>query len=153
MLRTTGIDPSSLCLEITETVLLEESELLGDTLRALRATGVRLVLDDFGTGYSSLGYLNRLPLDALKVDRSFVDGLGVEPRDSAIVKAVVGMAQALSLTVIAEGVEAPTQLAELRTLGCDLAQGYLFARPLPAEELGTMLESRASFYAELRGLS
>ncbi len=153
VLRTTGIDPSSLCLEITETVLLEESELLGDTLRALRATGVRLVLDDFGTGYSSLGYLNRLPLDALKVDRSFVDGLGVEPRDSAIVKAVVGMAQALSLTVIAEGVEAPTQLAELRTLGCDLAQGYLFARPLPAEELGTMLESRASFYAELRGLS
>jgi diguanylate cyclase (GGDEF)-like protein/PAS domain S-box-containing protein len=150
VLRTTAIDPSCLCLEITETVLLEESEMLGDTLRALRAMGVRLVLDDFGTGYSSLGYLNRLPLDALKVDRSFVDGLGVEPRDGAIVKAVVGMAQALSLTVIAEGVESQVQLAELRALDCDLAQGYLFARPMPAGELGAMLALQTSFYAQLR---
>jgi diguanylate cyclase (GGDEF)-like protein/PAS domain S-box-containing protein len=150
VLRTTGIDPSRLCLEITETVLLEESEMLGDTLRALRGAGVRLVLDDFGTGYSSLGYLNRLPLDALKVDRSFVDGLGVEPRDSAIVKAVVGMAQALSLTVIAEGVESQTQLGELRALDVDQAQGYLFARPMPADELGAMLGLRTSFFAQLR---
>jgi EAL domain-containing protein (putative c-di-GMP-specific phosphodiesterase class I) len=104
-----------------------------------------LVLDDFGTGYSSLGYLNRLPLDALKVDRSFVDGLGTEPGDSAIVKAVVGMAHAMSLAVIAEGVESEVPLVELRRLGCDQAQGYFFARPLPAEQITDLLDTRAPF--------
>ena len=87
---------------------------------------MRLVLDDFGTGYSSLAYLNRFPFDALKIDRSFVDGLGIEQERTAIVEAIIGMARALSLEVIAEGVENEVQLAELRRLGCDYAQGYLF---------------------------
>jgi diguanylate cyclase (GGDEF)-like protein/PAS domain S-box-containing protein len=153
LLHATGVDPGCLSLEITETVVLDEAELLGDTLRALRAMGVRLVLDDFGTGYSSLGYLHRLPLDALKVDRSFIDGLGTEPRDSAIVKAVVGMAQALSLGVIAEGVETEVQLAELRRLGCDQAQGFFFAPSVSAPQIAAMLRERTPFRAALSGLA
>ena len=89
---------------------------------------MRLVLDDFGTGYSSLAYLNRFPFDALKIDRSFVDALGVEQERTAIVEAIIGMARALSLDVIAEGVENEAQLSELRRLGCDYAQGHLFSR-------------------------
>ena len=94
-----------------------------------------LVLDDFGTGYSSLAYLNRFPLDALKIDRSFVDALGIEQERTAIVEAIIGMARALSLDVIAEGVENEAQLSELRRLGCDYAQGHLFSRALPAERI------------------
>ena len=92
---------------------------------------MRLVLDDFGTGYSSLAYLTRLPLDALKVDRSFVDGLGTEPRDTAITEAIVAMSHALSLEVVGEGAETELQIAELRALGCDLVQGFHFSRPRP----------------------
>jgi diguanylate cyclase (GGDEF)-like protein/PAS domain S-box-containing protein len=140
VLRRTDLEPPCLALEITESVLLEESEVPAGVLRALRAMGVRLVLDDFGTGYSSLGYLKRLQLDALKIDRSFVDGLGTEPEGTAIVHAVVGMGRALSLSVIAEGVETDGQVAALRRLGCDRAQGYWFAAPAPSEEAGALLE-------------
>jgi diguanylate cyclase (GGDEF)-like protein len=139
LLRGTGLDPSCLSLEITESVMLGDAEALTDTLGALKALGVRLVLDDFGTGYSSLGYLTRLPLDVLKVDRSFVDGLGTEPRATAITEAIVAMSQALSLQVVAEGVETPLQVAELRRIGCDLAQGFFFSRPVPAGEITRML--------------
>jgi EAL domain-containing protein (putative c-di-GMP-specific phosphodiesterase class I) len=141
VLRDTGLDPSCLSLEITESVLLADSEALTQTLRALKAKGVRLVIDDFGTGYSALGYLTRLPLDGLKIDRSFVVGLGVAPRDTAIVEAVIGMSRALSLEVVAEGVETPLQVAELRRLGCPLAQGYLFSRPVAPEQITRMLQS------------
>jgi EAL domain-containing protein (putative c-di-GMP-specific phosphodiesterase class I) len=134
VLAQTGLEPGCLSLEITESVLLEESDAPAEVLRALRATGARLVLDDFGTGYSSLGYLKRLELDALKVDRSFVDGLESGQEETAIVQAIVGMARALGLGVVAEGVETPGQLAELRRLGCDGAQGYWFARPMPPAE-------------------
>ena len=108
-------------------------------LEALSEIGVGLVLDDFGTGYSSLAYLNRFPFDALKIDRSFVDALGVEQERTAIVEAIIGMARALSLDVIAEGVENEAQLSELRRLGCDYAQGHLFSRPLPAEKISALL--------------
>jgi len=101
---------------------------------------VRLVLDDFGTGYSSLAYLTRLPLDALKVDRSFVDGLGIEARDTAITEAIIAMSHALSLEVVGEGAETELQIAELRRLGCDLAQGFHFSRPVSASEITRMLE-------------
>ncbi len=100
----------------------------------------RWVLDDFGTGYSSLAYLTRLPLDALKVDRSFVDGLGTEPRDTAITEAIVAMSHALSLEVVGEGAETPLQVSELSRLGCDLAQGFHFSRPVSAREITRMLE-------------
>ena len=144
VLEETGLEPACLSLEITESVLLEESDAPADVLRALRGTGARLVLDDFGTGYSSLAYLKRLQLDALKVDRSFVEGLGTGQEESAIVQAIVGMAQALSLGVVAEGVETREQLAELRRLGCDGAQGYLFAKPMPPRDTLELLVTGVS---------
>jgi diguanylate cyclase (GGDEF)-like protein/PAS domain S-box-containing protein len=139
VLTRTGLDPVNLRLEITESVLVDDAASAGASLAALAELGVRLVLDDFGTGYSSLAYLNRFPFHALKIDRSFVDGLGVEQDRTAIVEAVIGMARALSLDAIAEGVENEAQLAELRRLGCDFAQGHLFSRPLAPEKVTTLL--------------
>ncbi len=138
-LRISGLDPSCLALELTESMLVSDNEELSETLVALKALGVRLVLDDFGTGYSSLSYLTRLPLDALKVDRSFVDGLGTESRDTAVTEAIVAMSRALSLRVVGEGAETEQQVAELARLGCDLVQGFHFSRPVPAEEITRML--------------
>ena len=135
ILARTGLDPVNLRLEITESVLVEESATAIASLEALSELGVRLVLDDFGTGYSSLAYLNRFPFDALKIDRSFVDALGIEQERTAIVEAIIGMARALSLDVIAEGVENEVQLSELRRLGCDFAQGHLFHAAMPAAEV------------------
>jgi diguanylate cyclase (GGDEF)-like protein/PAS domain S-box-containing protein len=134
-LARTGADASMIELEITENVLMEQTAAARDTLRELKCLGVRLVLDDFGTGYSSLSHLKRFPIDALKIDREFIDGLGVEAEDTAIVEAVLSMARALEIGVIAEGVETAEQLAWLRERRCDLAQGYLIARPLAADEL------------------
>ncbi len=139
ILARTGLEPVNLRLEVTESVLVEESASATATLEALSEIGVRLVLDDFGTGYSSLAYLNRFPFDALKIDRSFVEGLGVEQERTAIVEAVIGMARALSLDAIAEGVENEAQLSELRRLGCDFAQGHLFSRPLTPQKVTTLL--------------
>jgi diguanylate cyclase (GGDEF)-like protein/PAS domain S-box-containing protein len=147
VLTRTGLDPVHLRLEITESALVEESKSAKATLEALSELGVGLVLDDFGTGYSSLAYLNRFPLDGLKIDRSFVDALGVEQERTAIVEAIIGMARALSLDVIAEGVENEAQLSELRRLGCDYAQGHLFSRPLPPEKLPGLLGEGLSPYS------
>jgi diguanylate cyclase (GGDEF)-like protein/PAS domain S-box-containing protein len=143
----TGIEPSHLRLEITESVLVEESTTAIASLEALNEIGVRLVLDDFGTGYSSLAYLNRFPFHALKIDRSFVDVLGIEQERTAIVEAIIGMARALSLEVIAEGVENEVQLAELRRLGCDYAQGHLFHAAMPAAEISRLLGEGALRYS------
>ena len=138
-LRVASLDPSILALELTESMLVGDNDELWETLVALKALGVRLVLDDFGTGYSSLSYLTRLPLDALKVDRSFVDGLGTESRDTAVTEAIVAMSRALSLRVVGEGAETEQQVAELARLGCDLVQGFHFSRPVPAAEITRML--------------
>ncbi|HEX5712387.1 MAG TPA: EAL domain-containing protein [Solirubrobacterales bacterium] len=143
----TGIEPHNLRLEITETVLVEESATAIASLEALNEIGVRLVLDDFGTGYSSLAYLNRFPFHALKIDRSFVDALGIEQERTAIVEAIIGMARALSLEVIAEGVENEVQLAELRRLDCDYAQGHLFHAAMPAAEVSGLLEAGTLRYS------
>jgi EAL domain-containing protein (putative c-di-GMP-specific phosphodiesterase class I) len=143
----TGMDPVHLRLEITESVLVEESATAIASLEALNEIGVRLVLDDFGTGYSSLAYLNRFPFHALKIDRSFVDALGMEQERTAIVEAIIGMARALSLDVIAEGVENEVQLAELRRLGCDYAQGHLFHAAMPAGEVTRLIDENALRYS------
>ena len=132
ILATTGARPDGIGLELTESAVMGDAELSVRTLRALKALGLHLAIDDFGTGYSSLEYLKRFPVDVVKVDGSFVAGLGRDAEDSAIVTAVVGLAHALGLLALAEGVETECQLAELRRLGCDLAQGYLFARPAAA---------------------
>jgi diguanylate cyclase (GGDEF)-like protein len=125
----------ALWLEITESVLMEEVGATADTLHALKALGVHLSVDDFGTGYSSLSYLKRFPVDLLKIDRSFVAGLGTDPEDAAIVHAIVSLAQSLRLAVVAEGVEHPDQLEALRRLGCNAVQGFLLAHPAPADGL------------------
>ncbi len=143
----TGIDPIHLRLEITESVLVEESATAIASLEELNEIGVRLVLDDFGTGYSSLAYLNRFPFHALKIDRSFVDALGIEQERTAIVEAIIGMARALSLEVIAEGVENEVQLAELSRLGCDYAQGHLFHAAMPAADVSRLLGEGALDYS------
>jgi EAL domain-containing protein (putative c-di-GMP-specific phosphodiesterase class I) len=139
-LREHGVPPHQLGLEITETALLQDAEGAVAALGALRSLGVRLAIDDFGTGYSSLSYLKRLPVDAVKVDRSFVDGLALDGDDSAIVAAVTGMARALRLTTIAEGVESIGQLFALRRLGCDVAQGFFFTTPQPPAHITRLLE-------------
>lgn len=138
-LTRTGLEPVNLRLEVTESSLVEESATAIATLEELSEIGVRLVLDDFGTGYSSLAYLNRFPFDALKIDRSFIDGLGVEQERTAIVEAVIGMARALSLDAIAEGVENDVQLSELRRLNCEFAQGNLFSTPLAPPQVTRLL--------------
>ena len=129
------IRPEQLILELTESILVEESDFVGATLAQLKEIGVRLALDDFGTGYSALGYLKRFPFDIVKVDRSFIHGLGTDDGDSAIVGAVLGMARALGLEVVAEGVETEQQLACLTELGADYAQGFYFAKPQSCAEL------------------
>jgi diguanylate cyclase (GGDEF)-like protein len=137
-LATTGIEPDMLELEITESVVMDRSEAGIRTLRQLRALGVRLVLDDFGTGYSSLAYLKHLPLDTIKVDRTFVAGIE-EPADRSIVDAVIAMAHGLGIDVVAEGIETERQAERLRELGCDRGQGFLFARPMPVERVTALL--------------
>jgi EAL domain-containing protein (putative c-di-GMP-specific phosphodiesterase class I) len=129
-----GLDAASLCLEITETALMDDPDAALRVLSDLRALGVTLAIDDFGTGYSSLAYLKRFPVDILKIDRSFVDGVGEDPEDTAIVTAIVSMSRALGLRVVAEGVETQQQADELRWLGAEAAQGYLFSRACAPED-------------------
>lgn len=132
-LAESGVPAGSLWLEITETALMADVKLASIALRELRSIGLHLSVDDFGTGYSSLTYLKRFPVEAIKVDRSFVNGLGIDAEDSTIVEAVINLGHSLGLTVVAEGVETPLQLSRLRELGCDRGQGYLFGRPRPSE--------------------
>ncbi len=138
-----GLDPALLELEITESVVMDQSEASVERLRGLRGLGVKLVLDDFGTGYSSLAYLRRLPLDTIKIDRSFVSGLGDDPADTPIVRAVISLAHGLGIDVVAEGIETEAQVAELRDLDCDRGQGYWFSRPLPELAVEALLAGTA----------
>ena len=133
------VDPALICLEITETALLEDLETADEALRRLREIGVRIAVDDFGTGYSSLSHLKLLPIDVVKIDRSFVNDLGVDADNTAIVGAVIRLAGALGLTSVAEGVEERDQLNWLSSMGCDLAQGYFIAMPEPAEVVGLLM--------------
>jgi diguanylate cyclase (GGDEF)-like protein len=141
-LAATRLDPSLLTLEINETVLVENRERAADVLQQLAARGVRIGIDDFGTGQSSLAHLNEFPVQTLKIDRSLIEGLGHHQADSAIVSAIVGLGHALGLTVTAEGIENDMQLHMMRALGCDLAQGYYFARPQPGEVVRALVHHR-----------
>ncbi len=134
-----GLTPSKLCLEITESVLMEDASAVIDTLWELKAIGVALAIDDFGTGYSSLSYLRRFPVDVLKVDQSFISGLGPDPEDSTIVAAIVNLANTLELEAIAEGLENFDQVERLRGLGCHLAQGFYFAGPDEGDRVTDMI--------------
>ncbi len=138
-LRESDLDPGSLLLEITENTLLKGTELTETVFKELKALGVRLAIDDFGKEYSSLSYLNRLPVDALKIDRLFLESFGEDPSKMLIVEAVVSLAHSLVLEVIGEGVESAEQLELLREMGCDFVQGYHLARPMPAKEVPRFL--------------
>ncbi|WP_018260791.1 putative bifunctional diguanylate cyclase/phosphodiesterase [Methylobacterium sp. WSM2598] len=139
ILAETGLDPRRLDLEITETVLLSEDAANVAILSELRALGVRIAIDDFGTGYASLSYLRAFPFDQIKIDRSFVGRLGEDPQSAAIVRAVTNLGRSLGIVTVGEGVETPRQLEQLRAFGCDVVQGYLLGRPVPAAALRPLL--------------
>jgi len=140
-LEDTGLDPGSLELELTESVLMKHAESTEATLKTLRARGVQLTVDDFGTGYSSLSYLRKFPIDALKIDQSFVRQITTTPDETTIVSAVIAMGRSLKLRVVAEGVETPEELAFLQAHNCDEAQGYYFSRALPSDRFAQLLET------------
>ena len=145
-LAETGLPARRLGLEVTETAIVQggaAGERARDELQSLHREGVGIAIDDFGTGFSSLGQLRRFPIDMIKVDRSFVQGAEHDPRDAAITANVVSLAHALGLVAMAEGIESEAQLASLRELGCDLAQGFLFARAVPPAELAELLGGTA----------
>jgi EAL domain-containing protein (putative c-di-GMP-specific phosphodiesterase class I) len=140
VLSETGLEPRSLELELTESVLMKRVEASADVLQYLREWGVRVAIDDFGTGYSSLSYLRKFTVDALKIDQSFVRQISTGDRDAAIVTAVISMARSLRLLVVAEGVETQQQLEFLRAHDCDEAQGYFFSRPMPPRRFARLLK-------------
>jgi EAL domain-containing protein (putative c-di-GMP-specific phosphodiesterase class I) len=142
-LAAAGLPPECLLLEITESALVHDTPDTVARLAALRALGVRVAVDDFGTGYSSLGYLQRFPIDVLKIDRVFVDGLRRGGSDAALARTVVALGGSLGLQTVAEGVETAEQAAALRAMGCPYAQGFLFARPLAADALAAALRDAA----------
>ena len=142
-LRLRDVEPSHLLLEITETALMADPNGALESLTALKNLGVGLAVDDFGTGYSSLTYLKKFPIDELKIDRSFINGLGSDSGDSAIVASCIDLAHAVGILAVAEGVETSVQVQTLKAMGCDLAQGYHFARPLPAPALKEWLDAHA----------
>lgn len=138
-LAASGLEPSCLILEITESVLMQTTAATIGKLADLRRIGVRLAIDDFGTGYSSLGYLERFPVDILKIDKTFIDGIGRRGGRAVLARAIVQLGRALDLQVVAEGIERPEQASLLRRLGCTRGQGYLYSRPLPPAELDSIL--------------
>jgi EAL domain-containing protein (putative c-di-GMP-specific phosphodiesterase class I) len=140
-LHASGLDPKLLTLEITESLFAEDSGGTADKLRVLTEMGVRLALDDFGTGYSSLSYLRRFPIDTLKIDKSFVDGVTTSAEGHAVVAAITQLGQTLHLEVVAEGLESADQVEALGRLTCPLGQGYHFARPLPADQAAALLDA------------
>ncbi len=147
------VDRDSLLLEVTETTVMRDPEHAIAVLETLKAQGMHICIDDFGTGYSSLSYLKRLPVETIKIDRSFVDGLGENQEDTAIVRAVIGMADSLRLLCVAEGVETPDQVDALRTLGCHIAQGFLFGRPLSVDRLAPFPRDDLSSWSDTQVIS
>lgn len=137
-----GVPPGNLTIEITESLLVEDGNGCKERLEELRALGVGLAVDDFGTGYSSLSYIQRFPIDVIKIDRSFVEGLGSTSKDSTVVRAIIDIARRIGATTVAEGIEAETELDTLRDLGCDLGQGFLFSKPVPAAEFAGLITPR-----------
>jgi EAL domain-containing protein (putative c-di-GMP-specific phosphodiesterase class I) len=144
ILGETGLDPRSLELELTESVLMKRAESAASILQALRESGIQVALDDFGTGYSSLSYLRRFRVDALKIDQSFIRQISIAGDDATIVAAVIAMARSLELRVVAEGVETLEELEFLRTHQCDEAQGYYFSRPVPPQQFAELLRTGIS---------
>jgi EAL domain-containing protein (putative c-di-GMP-specific phosphodiesterase class I) len=139
VLRTTGVMPSAIPLEITETALMVDTARTERVLADLKALGVRRAIDDFGTGYSSLNYLQRMPVDVLKIDRAFVTGIERGGEELALARTITELARTLTLQTVAEGIELPVQAKRLRELGCNYGQGCLYSRPLPPRHILALL--------------
>jgi EAL domain-containing protein (putative c-di-GMP-specific phosphodiesterase class I) len=152
-LLVSGLEAGRLVLEITESVLMDDTDTTSERLAELQALGVRIAIDDFGTGYSSLGYLRRFPVDILKVDKSFIDGVAEGPHESALARAVIKLAATLKMDAVAEGVSNRRQVMTLRRLRCRFAQGYYFARPQPPEVIDGMLARGVSVGEDLNGVT
>ena len=135
ILKKTGLSAQRLELEVTESMIMKEPEKAAKALSEFRSMGISLAIDDFGTGYSSLAYLKQLPLDRLKIDRSFVEDIGTNNDDDIISRAIINLAHSLGMETVAEGIEHAEQLTFLRLEGCEIGQGYLFSKPLAAHEL------------------
>jgi EAL domain-containing protein (putative c-di-GMP-specific phosphodiesterase class I) len=135
----TGLDPKFIELELTESMLVQNTEVAIRRLNALKSLGVEIAIDDFGTGYSSLSYLQQFPFDILKIDRCFIRNITENPNNAAITKAIIAMAKSLNLKLVAEGVETEAELSFVRQNQCDGMQGYLFSRPVPAEDFKQLL--------------
>jgi len=142
-LDASGLEAESLTLEITETVLMRDAEAAASRLKALKALGVRIAIDDFGTGYSSLAYLRQFPVDALKIDRSFISGISSSAEAAALMHTLVGLGKALGLETLGEGIEEQAQLEQLQREDCDSGQGFLYARPLDVEAITSFLARSA----------
>jgi len=140
VLQSTGLDGSSLKLELTESMIVEDAKSTSDMLSELRALGVQVQIDDFGTGYSSLGYLQKLPIDTLKIDRTFVSRLGIDGSGLEIVRTILALAHDLGMKVVAEGIETEDQLSKLKSMQCEYGQGYLFNKPIDSQAAGILLE-------------
>lgn len=145
ILAVTGLAPHCLGLELTESVLMQDVEVHIAKLKRLKQLGLLISLDDFGTGYSSLSYLKRFPIDEIKIDRSFVDGLLIDENDTAIVRTILAMAQGLGLRAVAEGVETTRQRDFLAKCHCDEMQGYLFSKPVPPQSIAVLLASANNY--------
>ena len=143
VLAAAGIEPSRLVLEFTEGVLMKDTDATMATMQAIKALGVRLAIDDFGTGYSSLSYVRRFPIDVLKIDRSFVASMADGPDETALMRSILNLSETLHLQTVAEGIEDAGQLSELQSLGADLGQGFLFAKPLAPEDVSALLTARS----------
>jgi EAL domain-containing protein (putative c-di-GMP-specific phosphodiesterase class I) len=142
ILSETQLDPSCLKLEITESAIVDNSVLAAGIFAELRQKRIQLSMDDFGTGYSSLSYLHSFPIDNLKIDRSFIQCLDGTPKSLGLVPVIMMIAQTMEMAVIAEGIETPEQLAQLRSLGCHFGQGFFFAKPLPADQIQDLLATK-----------
>ena len=143
-LASSGVDPSAVILEITESVLMQQTDSVLERLQALKKLGVRLAIDDFGTGYSSLSYLQRFPIDILKIAKPFVEEVALGAERAALARAIIGLSDTLRLQTVAEGIEMAEQRAALIELGCPLGQGHYFSRAVPAEAIDRMLAGRRS---------
>jgi EAL domain-containing protein (putative c-di-GMP-specific phosphodiesterase class I) len=148
-----GLAPECLALEITESVLMHDLEVAIVRLQELKGLGVHLAIDDFGTGYSSLAYLRQMPIDAVKIDKSFVDGVAGGPEESAVARAIIALAGTLHLDTVAEGVEHAEQATALAELGCHLAQGYHFSRPVPAADMARLALDQPPAEQPVAGIS
>jgi EAL domain-containing protein (putative c-di-GMP-specific phosphodiesterase class I) len=145
ILKETGIDANNIMIDITESMIMDNTKIAARVLKQLKAMKIQLTIDDFGTGYSSLGYIRKFPADLLKIDRSFISRMNDDEESLGIVRTVITMARNMGLKVIAEGVETAEQLKQLRTLGCDYAQGFYFSQPLDSQEVEHMLKKKPTW--------